>query len=254
MITSVENDRIREVYDRANVLLDELGLKWYNQSLRAIGYKVAFNRRARALGFCQPVEKIISFSEKWVREHGMSIMEDVIRHEIAHALDYLDGGYARNGRGWDYHGRKWKKWAVRSGADPNRLYEGDETVTGKYTATCTVCDHTMSIHRWTRRNYWCYKCWKKDGSRQNTVVRETATGQVMLQPGILSQSNTVTNFHTALHAAGQIAAPVKVPKVIQTSKYTGMCERCNKTYPFHRKVTRSYRCKCGGPVTITQNR
>jgi hypothetical protein len=114
-------------------LLDEHGLyKWdivWSRSKKAIGQ--AAIKRDRLTGELRDRE--IRLSKFWFVDMGEDkvarklrqnpdtdanddVLEDVIRHEIAHALDYED-------RGRSDHGRKWKAKCRKTGANPERTTE-----------------------------------------------------------------------------------------------------------------------------------
>ena len=265
MTTATDQRRITEVYDRANALLDELGITWTGKSLRDIGYTVEFNNRSGSLGLHYSVQKKIAFSKKYCIEKGLEVMEDVIRHEIAHALDFLDGGFerSRTGHGRIVHGRKWKMWATRCGANPTRLYEGVTIErTGRYKGSCSTCDYTITFQKRVSRIYVCPTCIDPATARKRRLAMlDTMTGKdvtpVKPNPSGFetSTSNLSLQFNKMFGATtNQTTLTMPVRTVKQKSKYTGTCTRCSKTYPFHRKLTRKYVCTCRGPLTITQNR
>jgi predicted SprT family Zn-dependent metalloprotease len=50
-----------------------------------------------------------------------ALLVEVVKHEIAHFLDYLERGtFEVNGRNV-FHGKNWKKWCLTVGCRPRRL-------------------------------------------------------------------------------------------------------------------------------------
>lgn len=80
-------------------------------------------------------------------------MEDVVRHEIAHAIDF-------ERRGASDHGPVWKDIARRVGADPTRLYEGQDIPddASKYVGICPSCAKEHPFYRRVTRRYACPDC------------------------------------------------------------------------------------------------
>ncbi len=85
-------------------------------------------------------------------------MEDVARHEIAHAIDFETRG--RSG-----HDHVWKEWARRCGADPSRVYEGEllDDPTSPYVGRCRHpgCGYSRPFYRAVTATYLCPRCKKK---------------------------------------------------------------------------------------------
>lgn len=67
-------------------------------------------------------------------------IQDIILHEIAHALTGLERG--------DAHGAKWKQTALRIGAKPNRcMSTADKQMPAKYILRCRNCGHEWRRHK-----------------------------------------------------------------------------------------------------------
>ncbi len=130
-----------------------LGVEHLGQPLQTLGWSFRFDRAKRRLGLCQGRPKIISLSRYYAQEKGWVVMEDVARHEIAHALDFET-------RGRSDHSDAWKRWACLCKADPTRLYEGAalSNVVSKYVGTCVSCGQEYSFRRRLRRPHACLAC------------------------------------------------------------------------------------------------
>lgn len=146
---------------RAQTLMSELGLALRGSSLQSTGWTFAFDRAKTRLGCCswerrRGGKRVISISRPFSEAHGWALMEDVVRHEIAHALDV-------DARGKTDHGPHWRAWARRCGADPARLYEGtaDIRLPPKYVGVCPSCGDRIEYYRRPRRPGACATCCKK---------------------------------------------------------------------------------------------
>ena len=101
-------------------------------------------------------------------------MEDVARHEIAHALDYET-------RGRSAHDAVWKALAARCGADPTATYDGPlpDDGTSRLVAVCPACGFSRPFHRTPTRAYACPTCTPRVFLR----IDERATGRVVRSGG-----------------------------------------------------------------------
>jgi hypothetical protein len=100
--------------DNAVRLLDALGRQLIGQSLRELGWNLRFDKGRRRLGACFLKAKVISLSGFHADHLESAQMEEVIRHEIAHAVAWETCGETG-------HGTRWKRVAVSCGAWPERL-------------------------------------------------------------------------------------------------------------------------------------
>ena len=162
--------------------MHDLGRQHLGTSLAARGWAFQFDRAKRRLGSCQwkkdGTGKVITLSKHFSVLNGWSVMEDVARHEIAHALDYET-------RGRSDHGPAWRRWARLCGADPTRLYEGDDVVRvteSKYVGICPSCGKEHPYHRRLRRAHACADCCRRHaGGRYDARFRlrlvERASGR-----------------------------------------------------------------------------
>ncbi len=165
---------IDEVARLARQLMAELGIRLRGKTLQATGWRFAFDRARTRLGCCsytavkggRAQRKVISLSRPFSERYGWTVMEDVMRHEIAHALDV-------DQRGRTDHGDQWKRWAVECEADPTRLYEdGDVQLPPRYVAICPVCRARTPYHRRPRRAGACAACCSKyNGGRYDPRFR-----------------------------------------------------------------------------------
>ncbi len=157
-----------ETRARAETLMTELGERELGVSLQSLGWDFRFDRARRRLGSCRwstrrSPGKLITVSVHYAArlglsfrdDQGLAVIEDVIRHEIAHAVDF-------ERRGRSDHGRAWKAICRRIGADPTRLYETTDIqaflLPGKYVAHCANCDRKITYYRKPSRPRACRPC------------------------------------------------------------------------------------------------
>jgi len=134
--------------EKVKILAQQLMLQW-----GLVEWKFEFTKlRPNALGTCYYKEKKIVLNEEFVLLNDITPIEDVIKHEIAHALCEPK----------DKHGPKWKQMCLKVGAIPNtcntfEIVQKEERWKG-------VCPNGhifyKKIHR-TKKWQSCSKCAKK---------------------------------------------------------------------------------------------
>lgn len=139
-------------------LMATLGAQNLGRTLQAIGWIFQFDRARRRLGICRWERadrrvRIISLSRFYAANLGWSAMEDVVRHEVAHAIDF-------ERRGRSYHDSTWRAIARQVGADPSRLYEGRIPVDhgSRYVGVCPACRSEHPFYRRVTRIHACPLC------------------------------------------------------------------------------------------------
>lgn len=209
-----------QIAQRTLALMADLGRRHLGRPLQELGWTLAFDRARRRLGVCrwgdatQPLKQI-SLSGPIAAREGWGIMEDVARHEIAHALDFETRG--RSG-----HDRVWKAWARRCGADPTRVYEGElrDDPGSPYVGRCVMpgCSYARPFYREVSAAYLCMRC-REAGARAFLRVEERRSGRVVRPGG----------------ATPGVARP-RLPR------YVGRCPHCGLARPFARRPRRRYAC------------
>jgi len=149
---------LSEIRDKSQDLMEELGERYLGEPLQAIGWKFQFDRARRRLGICWWEHagrrvRVISLSRFYAGWMGWSEMEDVVRHEVAHAIDFET-------RGKSDHGPVWQAIACKVGADPTRLYEGPFVPDrgSKYVGICPSCEIEHPFYRRVIRIHACSVC------------------------------------------------------------------------------------------------
>jgi len=147
-----------EIATRADALMSALGIEFLGQSLQSLGWTFLFDRARRRIGNCAWRKgsrslKRISLSRHFAEELPWARLEDVVRHEIAHALDF-------ESRNRSAHDAVWREWAVRCGADPTRLYEGGvpSRIAPRYVGMCPQCGAEYPFFRKLKRPHACVAC------------------------------------------------------------------------------------------------
>lgn len=135
-----------------------LGEQHLGKRLQEIGWTFQFDRARRRLGICRWERagrrvRVISLSRFYAGRMGWAEMEDVVRHEVAHAIDFET-------RGKSDHGPVWKAIACKVGADPTRLYEGPLVPDrgSKYVGVCPACEMEHPFYRLVIRVHACPEC------------------------------------------------------------------------------------------------
>lgn len=107
-------------------------------------WQVTFDRARRHGGLCDFERGVIQLSIPYVRKHGAWEVEQVILHEIAHALAGPHAG----------HGREWKKQARAIGYDGNAtLKDETETDMDQVVGFLGVCA-TVVVASWITLPAW----------------------------------------------------------------------------------------------------
>ena len=165
----------------AHALMDALGREHAGQPLAALGWSFRFDRAQRRLGLCTwkrgtRLARVVSLSGPLSARLGWGVMEDVARHEIAHALDYET-------RGASSHDAVWRMWARRCGADPSATYDGPVPCDGssRYLAACPACGWQRPFFRQPSRAYACPRC--EAHGRVYLRLVERASGRVLRDGG-----------------------------------------------------------------------
>jgi predicted SprT family Zn-dependent metalloprotease len=116
-----------------------------------MGYSFEFDNAKRRFGCCNYRRKVISLSKHLTVMNDFIEVNDVILHEIAHALTK---GH--------HHDAVWKAKAIEIGADGNRCYDSARVKAPekKYEAICPGCQRKVGRHRKPRTQLSCGKCSK----------------------------------------------------------------------------------------------
>lgn len=157
-----ENDLSKQ--DMIQMVEDLLNVRWkiksrgevYTINLKDIGWTLGFKSMKRALGRCQTRGRKIWISTYFLNANPDKRMEweDVVRHEIAHALDY----FIRN---TSDHGYEWKNIAIQVRAEPSAKTDAFTSGEAKYKATCNTCGEVSVAHKRRKREAACGTCCKE---------------------------------------------------------------------------------------------
>lgn len=148
---------LREVDLRALQLMDALGAQILGVSLQQRGWTFHFDRARVRLGRCLfryrgIVVRQLSLSHYHALEGWTPNVEDTVRHEIAHAIDY-------ELRGTSGHDAVWKRLAIRCGASPKaKAGERPTDEHAPWRANCPSCSYNLPLYRRPTRRYLCTRC------------------------------------------------------------------------------------------------
>ena len=109
-----------------------------------------FDNAKFRFGGCQHNIRLIRLSKNLVLLNEVSVVKNVILHEIAHAL--VSPKYGHN---W-----VWREKALEIGCDGKRCYSREDVnmVKGKVEGTCPKCGYTYRRHRMPKTQRSCGKC------------------------------------------------------------------------------------------------
>jgi len=141
----------QEVKNYATEMLNKIwtvdGVK-YNLSLE--GWAFGFHNSKRALGKCWRNTRQITISSFLLGDMTYEILDNTLKHEIAHAIDYAM-------RGTSDHSWAWKRVARQVGCDAERTAEVKNKPKSKYTLRCPNGHETVA-HRRPKVSKSCGKC------------------------------------------------------------------------------------------------
>lgn len=113
------------------------------------GWRFVWDNARRRFGQCRHNGQEISLSLPLVKLNDQPEVEDVIRHEIAHAIAGPAAG----------HGHRWRVQAVRCGARPERCFSSAvATPPRRYTVACLGCGAGGQRDRKPTRAHVCGRC------------------------------------------------------------------------------------------------
>lgn len=143
------------------------------------GWTFAWMSRRRTLGLCKYGPRQLLLSTVLVDHNSEDVVEQVCRHEIAHAL----AGHQAA------HGPEWISMAYKCGVrNPSaKCYEA-ELPPGRYQATCPSCSKVYSMERRPKqmngRSRYCPPCYRSTGNlaAAELTFRDSRTPIVSLPP------------------------------------------------------------------------
>lgn len=136
--------------------MDEYGLE---------GWVFSWMKRKKTLGLCHHQSQCLQLSVSFVDHNDEWLVEQVCRHEIAHAL-------AGPGQG---HGPMWRAVALRLGVvNPSARCNEAVSPPSRYQATCGGCGHVYNTDRRPTnipgRIRYCPPCYKRTGDLKVAVL------------------------------------------------------------------------------------
>lgn len=133
--------------------------KFEEHQLDIKGWSYDFDNSKKQLGLCSSKRKKIFISQYNFKYYSEEKFKNTVLHEIAHALNYIEGTE-------DGHGPNWKKICIRIGAEPIRCAETNNAIIQqkidnkeyKWTYNCPKCEHIIGSHRRRTIKRSCGKC------------------------------------------------------------------------------------------------
>ncbi len=139
-----------EAEDLAYELMAEFGL------LEA-GWRFAWNRRKASFGLCRWASRTLELSAPLTEVNDADLIEDTVRHEIAHALAGRDAA----------HGPDWRAACEITGARPRACSQG-VGVPARWAGVCPNddCEVVITRHRLTQamRAAACARCCRREAN------------------------------------------------------------------------------------------
>lgn len=137
---------LEETKELATKLFKEFGIEDWE-------FKILTRSGVRFLGRCYINRKVIEIS-LWHILKNPDHVEETIRHEIAHALDWIH--FKKCG-----HGVSWKLLCIEIGANPTRVCN-EATPLYRVKGTCPRCKKDYFRVRGPQRKFVCTACYKED--------------------------------------------------------------------------------------------
>lgn len=126
-------------------------------NLKSRGWKFEYSKAKTSAGWCNDRKKTISVSKHLLEQNlnQPKEWEEVLRHEIAHAIDFEI-------RGKSDHLKEWKNIAKQVLSTGERCYDVNVIVDNKakYTIICDTCGAEQQGNR-RSKNVACGKCCKE---------------------------------------------------------------------------------------------
>jgi predicted SprT family Zn-dependent metalloprotease len=172
------------------------------------GWSFRWMTRKKTLGLCQYFPKYLLLSTSFVDLNDEDVVEQVCRHEIAHALAGVDAG----------HGPVWQATAIQCGVrNPSSKCSEAVVAKGRYQATCPTCSTLYTLHRRPKVKpgllRYCPKCWKSGAHKpkpERIAGAELIFTDTRTVTSTLAQSASLTPVRTTVSA--QQSAPAVTPQ------------------------------------------
>jgi len=149
-------------------------------NLKDLGWRIGFNNRKGSAGICKSrgrrnalgdielygkkIELSMHFLKQNLEEGKGTEWEEVIRHELAHAVD-------TEMRGTSDHSRTWKAVAHAMLSNGRRTFSSNELKDeklSKYTLVCGSCGTKKASHKKKKRISACGKCCREHNGGKYT--------------------------------------------------------------------------------------
>jgi len=157
-----DSTTVKEITELANELLNVdwfikiyVGREGETYNLKDLGWTFKFENTKSAAGRCSPRKKEIRLSMYLFEQNhnNANEWEEVLRHELAHAVDYCM-------RKTTSHDKVWKAVARKVLSNAERCYTSDDLQdkNSKYTVVCDTCGKETPRHKKSKRKQSCGDC------------------------------------------------------------------------------------------------
>jgi hypothetical protein len=157
-VSAPEEEAHTAVQRHAEALMDALGTALLGRSLQGLGWTFGFDGARVRLGQCvfrrgRAAVRRITVSRLHAAGGWTPEVEDTVRHEIAHAVDY-------ERRGRSAHDTAWRALALRCGATPRACTTAQRLPDAQapYIGRCGACGAEQPFYRVPVRTYRCRAC------------------------------------------------------------------------------------------------
>lgn len=116
------------------------------QQKNLVGWTAEMSRGRRTIGLCSYTDKTIYLSKHHIENDSYDDVRDTVIHEVAHALNPLDG-----------HGIKWRKAAMAMGGTGDQYHSHGNSYPSKWSTRC-INGHEPKIFRWNKDTIYNCKC------------------------------------------------------------------------------------------------
>lgn len=157
-LTYEKNNLLTEIETLA---IDYLKIDWFINgriiNLHKDGWRFKFSDKKSTLGNCNASNKTILLSVPFIESNpSCEFWSDIIKHEIAHGIDFKI-------RGTSDHSYIWKNIARMIGC-PEKVVKSkieSNPIRGKYSFKCNGCGYEVQKHRITKKSSACSSCCNK---------------------------------------------------------------------------------------------
>lgn len=149
------------------------------QQKNLVGWTAEVSRGRRTIGLCSYTDKTIYLSKHHIENDSYDDVRDTVIHEVAHALNPLDG-----------HGNKWRQSAMAMGGTGDQYHSHGSSYPSKWTTRC-INGHAPKVYRWNKDTIYICKCGAPLYIKRTDGTRETLGPSYVQRFNYLAQRRQV---------------------------------------------------------------